>query len=110
LATYAYLAGVTENLGLTTGVIILPQRQTALFAKQAADVDLFSEGRLRLGVGVGWNWVEYDGLEMSGHFRRRGKRQEKQIALIRSSKGGGAAPLWGNCHPPSGRSGWRPTP
>jgi alkanesulfonate monooxygenase SsuD/methylene tetrahydromethanopterin reductase-like flavin-dependent oxidoreductase (luciferase family) len=56
LATYAYLAGVTENLGLTTGVIILPQRQTALFAKQAADVDLFSDGRLRLGVGVGWNW------------------------------------------------------
>ena len=83
LVTYAYLAGVTKNLGLTTGVIILPQRQTALFAKQAADVDLFSDGRLRLGVGVGWNWVEYDGLEMSGHFRRRGKRQEQQIALIR---------------------------
>jgi alkanesulfonate monooxygenase SsuD/methylene tetrahydromethanopterin reductase-like flavin-dependent oxidoreductase (luciferase family) len=89
LATCVYLAGVTENLGLTTGVIILPQRQTALFAKQAADVELFSDGRLRLGVGVGWNWVEYDGLEMSGHFRRRGKRQEQQIALIRSSKGGG---------------------
>src|SRR3984893_13336413 len=83
LVTYAYLAGVTKNLGLTTGVIILPQRQTALFAKQAADVDLFSDGRLRLGVGIGWNWVEYDGLEMSGHFRRRGKRQEQQIALMR---------------------------
>jgi hypothetical protein len=53
LVTYAYLADVTKNLGLTTGVIILPQRQTALFAKQAADVDLFSDGRLRLGVGVG---------------------------------------------------------
>jgi alkanesulfonate monooxygenase SsuD/methylene tetrahydromethanopterin reductase-like flavin-dependent oxidoreductase (luciferase family) len=52
LVTYAYLAGVTKNLGLATGVIILPQRQTALFAKQAADVDLFSDGRLRLGVGI----------------------------------------------------------
>ena len=83
MVTYAYLAGVTKTLGLATGVIILPQRQTVLFAKQAADVDLFSDGRLRLGVGVGWNWVEYDGLEMSRHFRRRGKRQEQQIALMR---------------------------
>ena len=69
--------GITKNLEMATGVIILPQRQTVLFAKQAADVDLFSDGRLRLGVGVGWNWVEYDGLEMSGHFRRRSKRQEQ---------------------------------
>jgi probable F420-dependent oxidoreductase len=83
LITLAYLAGITKNLEMATGVIILPQRQTVLFAKQAADVDMFSDGRLRLGVGVGWNWVEYDGLEMSGHFRRRGKRQEQQIALIR---------------------------
>src|SRR5438045_944235 len=83
LITYAYLAGITNKLELVTGVIILPQRQTALFAKQAADVDLFSDGRLRLGVGVGWNWVEYDGLEMSRHFGGRGKRQEQQIALIR---------------------------
>jgi len=83
MVTYAYLAGVTKRLELATGVIILPQRQTALFAKQAADVDLFSDGRLRLGVGIGLNWVEYDGLEMSRHFRRRGKRQEQQIALLR---------------------------
>jgi alkanesulfonate monooxygenase SsuD/methylene tetrahydromethanopterin reductase-like flavin-dependent oxidoreductase (luciferase family) len=83
LITYAYLAGVTKTLELVTGVIILPQRQTALFAKQAADVDLFSDGRLRLGVRVGWNWVEFDGLEMSRHFRHRGRRQELQIALIR---------------------------
>ena len=91
LITYAYLAGVTKKLELVTGVIILPQRQTALFAKQAADVDLFSEGRLRLGVGIGWNWVEYDGLEMSRHFRRRGKRQEHQwpgdIAAWRNAGG-----------------------
>lgn len=83
LVTFAWLAGVTKRIEMATGVIILPQRQTVLFAKQAADVDLFSDGRLRLGVGVGWNWVEYDGLEMSGHFRRRGKRQENQIALLR---------------------------
>lgn len=83
LVTYAYLAGVTTTLELVTGVIILPQRQTALLAKQAADVDLFSQGRLRLGVGIGWNWVEYDGLEMPRHFRRRGRRQEQQVALIR---------------------------
>lgn len=83
LVTYAYLAGVTERIELTTGVLILPQRQTALVAKQAADVDLFSDGRLRLCVGVGWNWVEFDGLEMPDHFRRRGKRQEEQIALLR---------------------------
>jgi probable F420-dependent oxidoreductase len=83
LITYAYLAGITKKLELVTGVIILPQRQTALFAKQASDVDLFSDGRLRLGVGVGWNWVEFDGLEMHDHFRRRGRRQEHQIELIR---------------------------
>src|SRR6201981_1638693 len=56
LVPYAYPAGVTKNIGLTTGVIILPQRQTALFAKQAADVDRFSDGRLRLGVGGGRDW------------------------------------------------------
>jgi probable F420-dependent oxidoreductase len=87
LVTYAYLAGVTHSIELTTGVLILPQRQTALVAKQAADVDLFSGGRLRLCVGVGWNWVEFDGLEMPSHYRRRGKRQENQIALLRE--------LWG---------------
>ncbi len=87
LITYAYLAGVTQKIELVTGVLVLPQRQTALVAKQAADVDIFSGGRLRLGVGVGWNWVEFDGLEMPGHFKRRGKRQEAQIALLRR--------LWG---------------
>src|ERR1700755_2408209 len=93
LVTYAYLAGVTKKLELVTGVIILPQRQRALLPNQAADVDLFSDGRLRLGVGVGWNWVEFDGLEMSRHFRRRGKRQGAQIDFSRKP--------WGN---PVGRA------
>jgi len=88
LVMFAYLAGVTERIELMTGVIILPQRQTALVAKQAADIDLFSGERLRLGVGVGWNWVEFDALEVSEHWRRRGRREENQIALLRQ--------LWAN--------------
>jgi probable F420-dependent oxidoreductase len=83
LIAFAYLAGITRQIEFTTGVIVLPQRQSALVAKQAADIDLFSGGRLRLGVGVGWNWVEFDALEMGPHFRRRGKREEDQIALMR---------------------------
>lgn len=80
---FAYLAAITTTLEFTTGVIILPQRQTALVAKQVADLDLFSGGRVRLGVGTGWNWVEYDALEVPEHFARRGKREEDQIALLR---------------------------
>jgi len=78
---FAYLAGITERLHFATGVLILPQRQTALVARQAADVDLLSGGRLRLGVGVGWNHVEYDALGQD--FRTRGARQEEQIELLR---------------------------
>ncbi|NKC11914.1 MAG: TIGR03619 family F420-dependent LLM class oxidoreductase [Gammaproteobacteria bacterium] len=81
--TFGFLAGVTATIELVTGVIVLPQRQTALVAKQAADIDLFSGERLRLGVGLGWNWVEFDALEVSDYFRRRGKREEEQIALLR---------------------------
>lgn len=83
LVTFAYLAGITRRIELVSGVIVLPQRQTALVAKQAADVDLFSGGRLRLGVGIGWNWVEFDALEVGDRFRRRGKREEAQIELMR---------------------------
>ena len=79
---FAYLAGITERIGFTTGVLILPQRQTALVARQAADVDLLSGGRLRLGVGIGWSPVEYDALGQD--FHTRGARQEEQIPLLRT--------------------------
>jgi probable F420-dependent oxidoreductase len=78
---FAYLAGITERVQFATGVLILPQRPTALVARQAADVDLLSGGRLRLGVGVGWNNVEYEALGQN--FRTRGARQEEQIELLR---------------------------
>jgi probable F420-dependent oxidoreductase len=79
---FSYLAGRTERLEFVTGVIILPQRQTALVARQAADLALLSGGRLRLGVGTGWNYVEYDALGQP--FRRRGRRMDEQIGLLRS--------------------------
>lgn len=79
---FGYLAGVTTTLGLATAVLILPQRQTALVAKQAAEIDVLSGGRLRLGVGVGWNPVEYEGL--GKEFANRGAREEEQIALLRA--------------------------
>jgi probable F420-dependent oxidoreductase len=81
LVMFAYLAGLTEQIGFATGVLVLPQRQTALVARQAADVDLLSGGRLRLGVGVGWNQVEYEALGQD--FHTRGARQEEQIGLLR---------------------------
>jgi probable F420-dependent oxidoreductase len=82
LVLFGYLAGLTTRIVLATGILILPQRQTALVAKQAAEVDVLSRGRLRLGVGVGWNSVEYDAL--GEDFRRRGARLEEQIAVLRA--------------------------
>lgn len=79
---FGYLAGITSKLELVTAVVILGQRQTALVAKQAAEVDVLSGGRLRLGVGVGWNPVEYEALGKD--FHDRGSRNEEQIALMRA--------------------------
>ena len=78
---FGYLAGLTTMLELVTAVIILPQRQTALVAKQAACVDVLSKGRLRLGIGTGWNDVEYEAL--GENFHDRGVRSEEQIDLMR---------------------------
>jgi len=79
---FGYLAGLTQRLELVTGILIAPQRQTALIAKQAAEVDLLTGGRLRLGVGVGWNAVEYEAL--NENFHDRGRRMEEQIAVLRA--------------------------
>jgi probable F420-dependent oxidoreductase len=77
---FGYLAALT-SMELVTGIIIVPQRQTVLVAKQAAEVDLLTEGRFRFGVGIGWNPVEYQALNMS--FGDRGKRSEEQVTLMR---------------------------
>ena len=81
LVMFGYLAAITESVELVTGVVILPQRQTTLVAKQAAEVDLLSGGRLRLGIGIGWNAVEYEAL--GEDFSTRGKRSTEQIGLLR---------------------------
>ena len=78
---FGYLAGCTETIEMVSGILILPQRQTALVAKQAAAVDVLTEGKLRLGIGIGWNDVEYEAL--GENFANRGKRSEEQIELLR---------------------------
>jgi probable F420-dependent oxidoreductase len=78
---FAYLAGITQRIEFVSGILILPQRQTVLVARQAADLDLLSHERFRLGVGTGWNYVEYDSLGQD--FRSRGNRVGEQISLLR---------------------------
>ena len=78
---FGYLAGLTKKIELVTSIIILPQRQTVLVAKQAAALDVLSGGRLRFGIGIGWNPVEYEAL--GEDFKNRGRRCEEQIAVLR---------------------------
>ena len=78
---FSFIAGLTERMGLTPSIIILPQRQTALVAKQAATLDVLSKGRLRLGVGLGWNNIEYQAL--NENFHNRGRRIEEQVEVLR---------------------------
>jgi len=79
--TLGFLAAVTKKIRLSSGILIAPQRQTGLIAKQAAEVDLLSGGRLRLGIGVGWNHVEYEAL--GADWKTRGARQAEQVEVLR---------------------------
>ena len=85
---FGFLAGCTSKIGFSTGVLILPQRQTVLVAKQAASLDVLCGGRFRLGIGVGWNEVEYVGL--NENFKNRGRRSEEQVQVMQA--------LWANNH------------
>jgi probable F420-dependent oxidoreductase len=85
---FGFLAGCTEKIGFTTGVLILAQRQAVLVAKQAASLDELSGGRLRLGIGVGWNEVEFVGL--NENFHNRGKRSAEQVQVMQA--------LWAHLH------------
>ena len=80
---FGYLAGVTDKIQMTTGVLILGQRQTALVAKQAAEVDVLTGGRLRLGIGIGWNHVEYEAL--GEDFSNRGRRSVETNSIAAGS-------------------------
>ena len=85
---FGFLAGCTQKLAFSTGVLILPQRQTVLVAKQAACLDVLCGGKFRLGVGVGWNEVEFQSL--NENFRNRGRRSEEQVQVMQQ--------LWAQPH------------
>ena len=104
---FGYLAGLTSSIEFVTGILILPQRQTALVAKQAAQVDVLSNGRLRLGVAVGWNAVEYESLGES--WETRGRRINEQIAVLRKLWTEGTVDFQGRWHSIP-KAGIRPLP
>ena len=81
LTTFSFISAATENIELDTTVLILPQRQTVLVAKQVAQLAVLSNNRFRLGIGVGWNKIEYEGLNET--FENRGRRQEEQVMVMR---------------------------
>jgi probable F420-dependent oxidoreductase len=81
MVMFGFLAAVTTRIEFVTGVLVLPQRQTALVAKQAAELDILSGGRVRIGIGVGWNAAEFQA--MGSDFHTRGSRQEEQIDVLR---------------------------
>jgi probable F420-dependent oxidoreductase len=85
---FSYIAGITSRIELSPQIVILPQRQAVLVAKQAASLDVLSGGRLRLGIGIGWNKIEY--IALGENFHDRGKRSEEQIAVMRA--------LWAEPH------------
>lgn len=91
-----FLAGATQTIELTTGVIVLPQRQAVLVAKQAAEIDVLSGGRFRLGVGTGWNHIEYEAL--GSDFDNRGRVIDEQIDVIRALWGGELVDISGDFH------------
>ncbi|MDX1581780.1 MAG: TIGR03619 family F420-dependent LLM class oxidoreductase, partial [Alphaproteobacteria bacterium] len=96
LVTIGFLAAVTEKIQLTTGILITPQRQTVLMAKQAAQADLLSGGRLRLGIGIGWQEIEFTAL--GEDFYNRGIRSEEQVELMRALWMNKTAEFKGNWH------------
>ena len=94
--TLGFLAAVTKTIGLSTGILIAPQRQTGVIAKQAAEVDILSGGRLRLGIGVGWNHVEYAALGVD--WKTRGARQAEQVEVLRRLWSGELVSFTGRFH------------
>ena len=94
--TLGFLAAVTKTIGLSTGILIAPQRQTGVIAKQAAEVDILSGGRLRLGIGVGWNHVEYAALGVD--WKTRGARQAEQVEVLRRLWSGDLVSFTGRFH------------